>query len=39
MGNTVFEEWKEQLIEEVREETTIEYYKDGFIPAEKAAEK
>ena len=51
MGKTVFEEWKEQLIEESREEgrefgkqearieTTIEYYRDGFIPAEKAAEK
>jgi hypothetical protein len=39
MGKTVFEEWKEQLIEEGREETTIEYFKDGFIPAEKAAEK
>ena len=43
MGKTVFEEWKEQLIEESREEgreeTTIEYFKEGFIPAEKAAEK
>jgi hypothetical protein len=47
MAKTIFEEYKEQLIEETeskcrketRIETTIEYYKDGLIPAEKAAEK
>ena len=47
MGKTLFEEFKEQLIEETeaktrketRIDTTIEYYKDGLIPAEKAAEK
>ena len=39
MGKTIFEEFKEQLVEETRIETTIEYYKEGFIPAEKAAEK
>ena len=39
MGKTIFEEFKEQLIEETRIEAFIECYKDGSLSAEKAAEK
>ena len=43
MGKTIFEEFKEQLIEETRIESRIEAfiecYKDGSLSAEKAAEK